>query len=96
MTKTKLAILLALSITGGALLIAGGALLTAGGALAQANYPERPIRLIVAFPPGGPSDIVARLMAEKLTEALGKPAVVENVSGASGKDRKSTRLNSSH
>jgi tripartite-type tricarboxylate transporter receptor subunit TctC len=55
-----------------------------GNAVAQANYPERPIRLIVAFPPGGPSDIVARLMADKLTEALGKPAVVENVSGASG------------
>ena len=55
-----------------------------GNAVAQANYPERPIRLIVAFPPGGPSDIVARLMADKLTEALGRPAVVENVSGASG------------
>ena len=55
-----------------------------GNAVAQANYPERPIRLIVAFPPGGPSDIVARLMADKLTVALGKPAVVENVSGASG------------
>src|SRR5215207_10024338 len=55
-----------------------------GNAVAQANYPERPIRLIVAFPPGGPSDIVARLMAYKLTEALGRPAVVENVSGASG------------
>jgi tripartite-type tricarboxylate transporter receptor subunit TctC len=59
-------------------------LLMAGDASAQANYPERSIRLIVAFPPGGPSDIVARLMADKLTEALGKPVVVENVSGASG------------
>jgi tripartite-type tricarboxylate transporter receptor subunit TctC len=67
-----------------ALFSGGAALLTAGGALAQASYPDRTIRVIVAFPPGGPSDIVARLMAEKLTEALGKPAVVENVSGASG------------
>src|SRR5262245_43380570 len=67
-----------------ALFSASAALLTAGDALAQANYPDRPIRMIVAFPPGCPSDIVARLMAEKLTDALGKPAVVENVSGASG------------
>jgi tripartite-type tricarboxylate transporter receptor subunit TctC len=73
MTKTISGILAALS-----------ALLIAGGAMAQANYPDRPIRLVVAFPPGGPSDIVARLMADKLTEALGKPVFVENVSGASG------------
>jgi tripartite-type tricarboxylate transporter receptor subunit TctC len=59
-------------------------LLVAGAAIAQTNYPDRPIRIIVAFPPGGPSDIVARLMADKLTEALSKPAFVENVSGASG------------
>ena len=73
MTKTISGILAALS-----------ALLIAGSAMAQSNYPDRPIRLVVAFPPGGPSDIVARLMADKLTEVLGKPAVVENVSGASG------------
>jgi tripartite-type tricarboxylate transporter receptor subunit TctC len=60
------------------------ALLSADGALGQMNYPDRPIRMVVAFPPGGPSDIVARLMADKLTEALGRPAFVENVSGASG------------
>ncbi|MBX9772963.1 MAG: tripartite tricarboxylate transporter substrate binding protein [Xanthobacteraceae bacterium] len=59
-------------------------LFSTSAAMSQASYPDRPIRMIVAFPPGGPSDIVARLMAEKLTEALGKPAVVENVSGASG------------
>lgn len=55
-----------------------------GAAFAQASYPDRPVRVIVAFPPGGPSDIVGRLMADKLTEALGKPFVVENVSGAAG------------
>ena len=60
------------------------ALLMAGDAGAQADYPDRPVRVIVAFPPGGPSDIVARLMAEKFTEAFAKPFVVENVSGASG------------
>jgi tripartite-type tricarboxylate transporter receptor subunit TctC len=66
------------------LVAALSALLMAGEASAQAGYPERPVRMIVAFPPGGPSDIVGRLMADKLTEALGKPFVVENVSGASG------------
>jgi tripartite-type tricarboxylate transporter receptor subunit TctC len=40
--------------------------------------------MIVAFPPGGPSDIVGRLMADKFTAAFGKPFVVENISGASG------------
>ena len=67
-----------------AILAVLSALLIAGGGMAQVNYPDRPIRLVVAFPPGGPSDIVARLMADKLTEALGRPAFVENVSGASG------------
>ena len=66
------------------LMIALSALLMAGDAFAQASYPERPVRMIIAFPPGGPSDIVGRLMAEKLTEAFGKPFVVENISGASG------------
>jgi tripartite-type tricarboxylate transporter receptor subunit TctC len=67
-----------------ALMFALSALLMAGDAFAQASYPERPVRMIIAFPPGGPSDIVGRLMAEKLTEAFGKPFVVENISGASG------------
>jgi tripartite-type tricarboxylate transporter receptor subunit TctC len=66
------------------LLAALSTLLIAGNATAQANYPDRSIRIVVAFPPGGPSDIVARLMADKLTDALGKPVVVENISGAAG------------
>src|SRR6266704_1246589 len=52
------------------------ALLLCHGAAAQ--YPSRPIRLLVPIPPGGGPDIVARLVAPKLTDALGQPAVVEN------------------
>jgi tripartite-type tricarboxylate transporter receptor subunit TctC len=65
-------------------IIALVAVLFAGEAIAQANYPEKPIRMLAGFPAGGPSDIVARLVGDRLTEGLGKPVVVEVMTGAGG------------
>src|SRR5437660_11254808 len=62
-----------------------GALLALISATSVAqSYPARPIHLLVAFPPGGPVDIIARLVAPKMSETLGQPIVVENKVGASG------------
>ena len=55
-----------------------------GIARAQGTWPERPIRIIVPFPPGGSNDTVARILQPRLTEILGRPIVVENRAGASG------------
>ena len=61
---------------------------TAAGLAAPAawsqSYPARPVRVIVTFAPGGPTDVAARLIAQKLSESLGRQFYVENVAGASG------------
>jgi tripartite-type tricarboxylate transporter receptor subunit TctC len=56
-------------------------------ALAQstlANWPSKPVRMIVAFAPGGPTDLVSRVIAQRLSEQLGQPFVIENKPGAGG------------
>jgi len=60
-----------------------GAALLGGTASAQ-HYPSKPVRIIVPFPAGGPTDVVARLIGQKLSEKLGQQFVIENQSGAAG------------
>jgi tripartite-type tricarboxylate transporter receptor subunit TctC len=59
------------------------ALIFAHGALAQ-TYPTRPIRMIVTFGPGGPTDVIGRLIAQKVSESFGQQIYIENVAGAGG------------
>src|SRR2546423_10355772 len=51
---------------------------------ARADYPTRPVTLIVAFTPGGPSDLLSRILGKKLEQLLGQPFVIENRPGAGG------------
>ena len=69
--------------------LARAAVASAGSALplaawSQSDYPGKPIKLIVAFPPGGTSDVMARILAEEMGKQLKQPVVVENIGGAGG------------
>src|SRR6266851_9823910 len=60
-------------------------LLLSGIATASAqNYPNRPVRIVVGFPAGGPTDAIARMVSQKLSDALGQQFFVENIGGAGG------------
>ncbi len=69
----------------GALIVAGLALSLAAAPVAHAqDFPNKPIRVVVAFPPGGPTDFVGRLIAEKMKAVLGQNVFIENKPGANG------------
>jgi tripartite-type tricarboxylate transporter receptor subunit TctC len=70
---------------GSAIVLALVTVVTTGSVLAQStNYPTKPIRWILPFPPGGSADVLARLVSPKLSEVLGQQIIIDNRSGASG------------
>lgn len=64
--------------------MAFAASLVSCAALAQVEYPHRPVRMVVGFPPGGGTDVVARILVPRFSELLGQPVVIENRPGATG------------
>jgi tripartite-type tricarboxylate transporter receptor subunit TctC len=64
-------------------LLIGLSLLSPAFAMAQ-NFPDRPIRLIVPFPPGGPNDIIARVVGQRMSEILKQPVIIDNRAGQGG------------
>jgi len=59
-------------------------LVCATGSMQAQDFPSRPIRIVIAFPPGGPTDFVGRLLADKMKDILGQPVLIENKAGANG------------
>ena len=64
------------------LAICAAILVVPGAAWPQGSYPNRPVRIIVAFPPGQATDLAARAIAQKLSESLGQQFIVDNRPGA--------------
>jgi tripartite-type tricarboxylate transporter receptor subunit TctC len=68
----------------GVSLALAAATMTGAPALAQTDYPDKPVKLVIPYPPGGPTDLLGRLVAQGLSDMWGKPVVAENRAGASG------------
>ena len=76
---------MAFKMKGAATLIAALAIFaTASAAAAQSGYPDHNVRMLVGYPPGGPVDIIGRVVADRLSQIWGKSVVVENITGAGG------------
>src|SRR5256886_17557190 len=60
------------------------ALLFICGLASAQDYPSKPVRMVVGFPPGGGTDVVARILAPRMSELLGQPIVIDNRPGATG------------
>ena len=73
-----------LAVTAAAVALVTAALVGLGWPAQAQDYPSRPIRVLIAFPPGGPTDFVGRLVADKVKDILGRTVIIENKAGANG------------
>ncbi len=67
-----------------AIILCGFSLISLGHAAVAQTYPVKPIRIVVPFPPGGTSDIIGRLLGQKLTEAWSQQMIMDNRGGVAG------------
>ena len=73
-------------------LVAAASVFLAATPLPAQTYPSRVVRIVVAYPPGGSIDVVARLVNQRLTSALGQQFIAENRAGAAGRTRAVNRV----